>query len=88
MKFSVLAGQHHALVDLETDGKGGFSGTITSKEFGIGKVSGLQTGDHFTGSASIDGHSARFDATVSGHEIAGRLTAGWFFSQDFKGEAV
>ena len=85
MKYNVQVGSHVALVDLEMDGKGAFSGTITSKDFGIGKVSGLQTGNHLVGTASLDGHSAKFDATISDSAISGTLTAGWFFHENFTG---
>lgn len=88
MKFSVLAGQHHALVGLETDGKGGFSGKIESNEFGDGSIAGVVTGDHYTGSILLDGHTAKFSADVSNRAITGTITAGWFFSLDFKGEAA
>lgn len=83
-----MAGQHHALVDLETDGKGGFSGRIESNEFGDGAIGGVVTGDHYTGSILLDGHTAKFAADVSKGTITGTITAGWFFSLDFKGTAV
>lgn len=88
MRFSILAGEHHALVDLETDGKGGFSGKIESNEFGDGSIGGVVTGDHYTGSILLDGHTAKFAADVSKGAITGTITAGWFFSLDFKGTAI
>lgn len=88
MRFSVLAGPHHALVDLEADGKGKFSGSVESTEFGNGAIGGAVTGDHYTGSILLDGHTARFEADVSNGAITGTITAGWFFSLDFKGAAV
>ena len=88
MRFSVLAGPHNALVDLETDGKGGFSGKIESTEFGDGSIAGLVTGDHYTGSILLDGHAAKFSADVSKGAISGTITTGWFFSLDFKGDAI
>lgn len=88
MKFNITAGSHKALVDLETDGKGAFSGVITSKDFGIGKIAGAQTGNNLLGSATLDGHSAKFDATLSDGAISGTITAGWFFSLDFTGTAA
>lgn len=86
MKFSILAGSHHAIVDLETDGKGAFSGKIESNEFGDGSIAGVVTGDHYTGSILLDGHRAKFEATVSNGAITGTITAGWFFSLRFSGE--
>lgn len=86
MTFDILADGHKARVTLQLDGKGGFTGDIVSEDFGAGHISGLVTGDHFIGSVDLDGHAARFDASIAGHAIAGRLTAGWFFSQDFTGE--
>lgn len=88
MKFSVLAGPHHALVDLDPDGKGNFSGKIESNEFGDGAIGGVVTGDHYTGSILLDGHTAKFAADVSNGAITGTITAGWFFSLYFKGEAI
>ena len=84
--FDIVAGGHKARVTLRLDGKGGFSGDIVSEDFGAGRIRGLATGDHLTGSVDLDGHAARFDACIAGRAIAGRLTAGWFFSQDFTGE--
>jgi len=84
--FDIVAGGHRARVTLTMDGKGGFAGDIVSEDFGVGRISGLVTGDHLTGSVDLDGHAARFDAGIAGRAIAGRLTAGWFFSQDFTGE--
>lgn len=84
--FEIVAGGHKARVTLNLDGKGGFAGDIVSSDFGEGRISGLVTGDRLMGSADLDGHAARFDALIDGRKIAGRLTAGWFFSQDFHGE--
>jgi hypothetical protein len=81
----IVAGGHKARVTLRLDGKGGFAGDIVSHDFGAGRISGLVTGDHLTGSVDLDGHAARFDAVVAGRMIAGTLTAGWFFSQGFRG---
>lgn len=79
------SGGHKARVTLAMDGKGGFSGQILSDDFGAGRIGGVASGDHLTGSAELDGHSARFDATLAGEAISGTLTAGWFFSQPFRG---
>jgi hypothetical protein len=81
-----MAGPHSALVELETDGKGGFSGKIESNEFGDGAIGGVVTGDHYTGSILLDGHTAKFSADVSNGAINGTITAGWFFSLDFTGK--
>ena len=86
--FDIVAGGHKARVTLRLDGKGSFAGDIVSDDFGEGRISGLVTGDHLTGSVDLDGHAARFDASIAGRAIAGRLTAGWFFSQDFTGKEV
>ena len=85
MKFNITAGSHKALVDLELDGKGGFSGLISSSDFGTGKLGGSITGDHLTGAIELDGHAAKLSASISGETISGTITAGWFFSQDFTG---
>lgn len=85
MKFAVTAGAHNALVDLETDGKGGFTGKIESQEFGDGAIGGVVTGDHYTGTILLDGHTAKFAATIQDGAITGAITAGWFFSLDFTG---
>lgn len=86
MRFNLDAGQHKFVADFEPDGKGSFSGSISSPEYGVGKISGLITGDHYIGTATLDGHSAKFDATISGGEIKGTIKAGWFFSLTFFGK--
>lgn len=88
MKFDILAGSHHATVDLELDGKGKFSGTIASDDFGNGKLAGIVTGDRLTGSVDLDGHSARLDAFLDDKIITGKISAGWFFTQRFTGTQV
>lgn len=88
MKFNIIAGTHAALVDLKLDGKGSFSGLISSSDFGSGALGGVMTGDHLTGSVELDGHTARLDATIHGDAITGRISSGWFFSQDFTGTIV
>ena len=88
MTFDIVAGGHKARVTLTMDGKGGFVGEIVSDDFGKGRIGGAATGDHLTGSAELDGHSARFDALVADGAITGTLTAGWFFSQRFSGRAA
>lgn len=89
MKFNIVAGSHKARVEISLDGKGGFTGAVTSDDFGKGDVAGLVTsGNHLTGAMRLDGHAARLDATFSDKTISGRITAGWFFSQDFTGEVA
>lgn len=88
MRFAIQAGSHVAMVEIDLDGKGGFSGQIISQDFGNGRIGGVQTGDHLTGSVNLAGHNARFDATLLNGAIKGTLTAGWFFSQDFTGTAA
>lgn len=88
MRFDIALGSHKARVNLTMDGKGGFAGGIDSADFGQGDLAGVVTGDRLTGVAELDGHHAHFDASLSDGHIAGTLTAGWFFSQSFTGEAV
>lgn len=89
MKFNIAAGSHKAQVEISLDGKGSFTGHVTSDDFGKGDMAGIITsGNHLTGSLRLDGHAAHFDATFSDKDISGRITAGWFFSKDFKGEAA
>jgi len=88
MRFSVLAGPHHALVDLETDGKGGFTVDIQSEEIGSGSGRGAVTGDHYIGVVAIKGHHPDLDATVVGSAIKGTLTLWPFPPLHFEGEAI
>lgn len=86
MKYNIQAGKHPAEVELNMDGKGGFTGTITHTEYGDGQITGgQQNGEQLTGKVVLDGHNADFKATVSGASISGAITVGWFFSQDFSG---
>lgn len=86
MKYNIQAGAHAAQVDLDMDGKGGFTGVISHTEFGDGQITGGQvSGDELIGSVDLDGHTAKFEAKVTGASIAGKLTVGWFWSQDFTG---
>lgn len=90
MKFDItVGGQHKAQVSVEPDGKGAFTGTIVSPEFGTGAItSGVQTGNHLAGSVTLDNHDADFEATLAADAISGKLSYGWFFSMEFTGAAV
>jgi len=88
VKFNITADGHKALVDLETDGKGGFSGSVESYEFGTGGIGGSVHGSHYVGSIILDGHAATFDATVYSDAISGTIKSGWFFRLDFTGTAA
>jgi hypothetical protein len=88
MIFEIEAGGHKARVTLKPDGRGGFSGEIASAASGTGRIGGVITGDHLSGSAVLDGHQTRFDATLADGTIRGSLTAGWFFRQDFRGREI
>ena len=86
MKYNIQAGSHAAQVELTPDGHGGFTGAITHTEFGDGQITGgKQDGDELTGTVVLDGHTAKFEAKVQGASISGKLTVGWFWSQDFTG---
>lgn len=86
MKYNIQAASHAAQVDITMDGNGGFTGVISHTEFGDGQITGGQvSGDELTGSVVLDGHTAKFQATVNGSTITGKLTVGWFWSQDFSG---
>jgi len=86
MKYNIQAGSHAAQVEITMDGKGGFAGGIVSPDFGDGQITGGQvSGDDLTGTVALDGHTAKFSATVTGATITGKLTVGWFWSQDFSG---
>lgn len=73
MKFAVTADGHAASIDLEMDGKGHFSLSIDSDEFGTGSGGGVVTGDHLTGVVKVNGHSAKLDATIVDLVIVGTL---------------
>jgi hypothetical protein len=79
MKYAITAAGHSATADIEMDGKGGFSLSIISADFGNGSGGGSITGDHLTGSVNLDGHNAALDATIEGSAIAGTMDPGWFF---------
>lgn len=86
MKYDIKAGSHDAQVELVMDGNGGFTGTISHTEFGDGQITGGQvSGDELTGSVVLDGHTAKFQAKITGASITGKMTVGWFWSQDFNG---
>ena len=89
MKYAVSVGSHAATIDLEVDGKGGFSGTITSDEFGTGTISdGAQIENDLSGKVSMDGHTASFEARLNGKNISGTLRVSWLFAEDFTGTQV
>lgn len=86
MKFNITAGSHPAQVNLQMDGKGGFTGVISHTEFGDGQITqGRQEGEKLTGKVVLDGHTADFKATVSGSNIHGRVSLNWLMGQDFTG---
>lgn len=88
MRFSISADQHSALVDLVPDGKGAFSVTYSSEDYGTGTGSGLVTGDHYIGVIKIKGHEPDFDATVVGKDITGFLHLWPFPPLHFMGTVV
>lgn len=86
MKFNIQAGSHPAQVEITPDGNGGFIGVISHTEYGDGQITGgKQDGDELTGTVVLDGHTAKFSAKITGATITGKLTVGWFWSQDFTG---
>lgn len=86
MKYDIQAGSHPAQVEITPDGNGNFTGVISHTEFGDGQITGgKQDGDELTGTVVLDGHTAKFQAKVTGATITGKLTVGWFWSQDFSG---
>lgn len=86
MKFNIAVGSHPAQVDINMDGKGGFTGVISHTEFGDGQITeGSQSGGELTGKVSLDGHTADFHATLSGSSIKGTVRLNWLMSQSFTG---
>jgi len=86
MKFNIQAGSHPAQVDITPDGNSCFTGVISHTEYGDGQITGgKQDGDELTGTVVLDGHTAKFSAKITGATITGKLTVGWFWSQDFSG---
>jgi hypothetical protein len=86
MKYNIQAGKHPAQVNLTMDGKGGFTGVISHTEFGDGQITGgKQNGEELTGSVVLDGHTADFEAKISGASISGRVSLNWLMGQDFTG---
>jgi len=86
VRYNIQAGSHPAQVDITMDGNGGFTGVISHTEFGDGQITGGRaSGDDLTGSVVLDGHTAKFEAKITGATITGKLTVGWFWSQDFTG---
>jgi hypothetical protein len=86
MKYNIQAGSHAAEVDLTMDGEGGFAGVISHTEFGDGQITGgKQDGDELSGTVFLDGHTAKFEAKISGTSISGRVSLNWLMGQDFTG---
>lgn len=93
MKFNITAGSHPAMVDIDLDGKGEFTGTLTSPEFGEGVISeGEELGGRLKGTVSLNGHSARFEAFLDVPNISGKLSVVkfgmTFFSEHFTGTQI
>lgn len=86
VKFAVQVEGHAATVELTMDGKGGFTGTITSPEFGTGAITNgkcLSDGG-LEGDVALDGYDADFSATLTGNQITGSVSY-LFFSKNFIG---
>ena len=91
MKYNVTVdGTHQAEVDLEYDGKGGFTGTILHSDYGSGPITGGVVGADgtLTGKVALDGYAANFTAQASPKAISGTLTYGWFISYPIVGVAA
>ena len=90
MKFDLDCEGHPAEVEISLDGKGAFTATLASKEYGSGAISnGTQEGNHLKGDLLLDGHTAHFSAVLFGNKISGDLTAmRGFFHKRFSGIAV
>lgn len=87
MKFVITAdGGHKAEVTITEDGKGGFTGSLVSPDYGTGEIkAGVKTGQAFAGKVDLAGYEADFSATLDGSNISGRLKYGWFFNKSFTG---
>jgi hypothetical protein len=86
MKYNIQAGKHAAQVELSMDGKGGFTGVISHTEFGDGQITGgKQDGEELAGKVVLGGHTADFEAKISGASITGRVSLNWLMGQDFTG---
>ncbi|WP_298800082.1 hypothetical protein [uncultured Devosia sp.] len=90
MKFDVSVEGHAAQVDIAFDGKGGFTGTITSPEYGKGAITDGQDdgAGNIGGNVELMGHHARFTAHIAGNAISGTLRVAIFFSKSFTGTKV
>lgn len=80
MKYNINVGSHAAQVELNEDGKGSFTGTVTHTEYGDGAISGKVNGNSFTGTVNLDGHDADFKASTNGLAISGTITPTGFLS--------
>jgi hypothetical protein len=87
MQFQIIVdGTHKAEVNINPDGKGAFTGTVISAEYGTGAITnGVQTGDSLSGNVSLSGYNADFSANISGSTITGALKYGWFIHKSFSG---
>lgn len=89
MKFDITVdGGHKAEIEIQPDGKGGFTGTVTSPEYGIAPINhGVLVGSDLKGDICLKGYDADFSATLSSTSatIAGQLSYGWFFKKSFSG---
>lgn len=94
MKFDITVdGGHKAEITIQQDGKGGFTGTVVSPDYGTGAITnGQQSGNDLKGNVTLDGHNANFQATIlpsgDGGTISGTLSYGWFFKKSFAGVSV
>jgi hypothetical protein len=90
MKFDITVdGGHKAEIDITQDGNGGFSGTVTSPDYGTGAITnGVQTDSNLKGNVTLDGYDADFAATLAGATISGKLSYGWFFNKNFTGTQI
>lgn len=86
MKFNVTVDGHAAQIEIVEDATGGFTGTVTTTEYGTGAITeGKRDGDALAGTVSLDGYSADFKAALSGAAIDGTISYGWFIKKHFSG---
>lgn len=89
MKYAITVdGTHAAVADISPDGKGGFTGTIASAEFGTCQITnGKQDGDNLSGGLTMEGYNCTFKAIVSGPLISGTV-GNWLMRQPFAGREI
>lgn len=77
MKFNIAVdGGHQGTADINMDGKGGFTGSVTSDAGQSGVLSGtVDQNGVLTGTAAVEGHTGTFQATINGNAISGTVTA-------------